>query len=808
MDKKNITGATDVSSAPDNANQENASHLDSEKVENGVRLVELTHEGAAWRLGATTPNWRNAISNLSATPTQENFQDLQGQGIWLSPAKTPPRVAITCAGQGTLWMHMGRELYDTFPAARAAMDRVAAVASWDVLSLMDDTDLEKISRTRYQAPYIFLVSYAQACYLESLGFKPDLYSGHSLGELVALFLAGSLSLEDAWTIFDKRFLLVDELEHGSKHDTGMMAVYAPLDVVEEAINTFVGLRISNYNSPTQYILSGPRDILAEARRSLRKRKFPAIILNVSMAFHHPHLRVLRDVSVEGLLKLDIKGTHTPAMSNVTAGIYPDDKINIVEYILDLDENAVRWVDCVRTMWGEYNIRHFVELGPSDVISGLTADIEPNARCLSVCRKGKEVEAMRRAVAELYALGHISGPSLYVVPDDLEMPSKADTSIVGQAEQESQKNSLEKTPPHVEDIMPILMEITGLPRHKLAAHMDLRHDLAMRSSRFPVIIHKLETTFDIQINFEDIMHVSTIGDLAQAVANFRSKTAQVENNIQITTVVDEDNFESQTLIKIKENMQDYPHIYPLGLTSEELPLFKARRNFSVYTDAYLQDQQCATPLVFAQNMLDALYAGAHMGFADLNCCGLNDMKFEKPFACPNAVTREGYISVQAQAWENSTLSCKAELHVHDITANGRRMQTRSIMAFGHILFNKGACAVKPIWQESLQTLLDTQVICEYILPRKTFAEQCHSSYTWPPTCVALLKQLATPEGEHFDIIDILCMRHVPELPNVDTFKLLWKLQKVASGYELEAQLCNGQDVILTVQGMHISKKDKE
>lgn len=47
---------------------------------------------------------------------------------------------------------MGRELYDHVPAARAMMDRIAAVAGWDVLGLMDETDVEKISRTRWQSP--------------------------------------------------------------------------------------------------------------------------------------------------------------------------------------------------------------------------------------------------------------------------------------------------------------------------------------------------------------------------------------------------------------------------------------------------------------------------------------------------------------------------------------------------------------------------------------------------------------------------------------------------------------------------------
>ena len=63
------------------------------------------------------------------------------------------RRPILQAGCYVLWSRFrlardGRSLYDNFPAARKAMDYLADIAGWDILGLMDETDLETISQTR------------------------------------------------------------------------------------------------------------------------------------------------------------------------------------------------------------------------------------------------------------------------------------------------------------------------------------------------------------------------------------------------------------------------------------------------------------------------------------------------------------------------------------------------------------------------------------------------------------------------------------------------------------------------------------
>lgn len=540
-----------------------------EQLVDGIRLVTLPHQGQLWRLGATTPAWMNELGGLPSAPSPTDLATLSRRGLWLSPPAEAPALAMMCCGQGSVWPGMGRALYDTLPAAREAMDRIAKVADWDILGLMDETSLDKIILTRWQQPYLFLLEYAQAHYLSTLGLKPTVMSGHSLGELIALCLAGVYSPETAWTILDTRSRFMAQLEEEASSETGMMSVHCTPDVLEATLKEWPELHVSNYNSPMQVILSGPRPLLQEVRKILRKRRIPAILLNVSLAFHHPHMRALREISVARLLKLDFHAPQLPMMSNITTGLYPETKKEIVDYIADLDENSVRWVECVRNMWNIYNIRHFVEVGPADTLCGLVSDIEGEAVCVAASRKDKEVEAMRTAVARLYALGHLP---LRAGQGGNQRPTAPQANPAPQQKSAAAPVAYEE---HIEKVMPIIAKATGYTRDELQADMDLRHDLAIRSSRFPLIMHEAEQQFQIKLRFEDMLGVATIRDLAEVLRTLQQNGAkqgfasaeardEARDSTHFTAAVEARNRGSDEVSPRPPVLRYTPHWQPLSL----------------------------------------------------------------------------------------------------------------------------------------------------------------------------------------------------------------------------------------------------
>ena len=137
----------------------------------GVRYGHLDHLGQSWLFGASTQNWAELLPLDGREPTAQELAALARKGLWLGRGCNQEPLAVICQGMGALWPGAGRELYDEFPRAREAMDRIAAIASWDVLGLLDCRDLETIQATRWQIPYLFLLEYAQWSYLSSLGLS-------------------------------------------------------------------------------------------------------------------------------------------------------------------------------------------------------------------------------------------------------------------------------------------------------------------------------------------------------------------------------------------------------------------------------------------------------------------------------------------------------------------------------------------------------------------------------------------------------------------------------------------------------------
>lgn len=518
----------------------------------GVRYANLHQAGQQWRIGAVNPAWRQELLALPANPDSNDLVRLEDRGLWIAPVRGEgvPPLAVMCCGLGSVWPGMGRELYDNFPVARAAMDRLAAVADWDLLGIMDETDVEKISLTRWQSPYLFMLEYAQWSVLASLGLNPTLFCGHSLGEMIGMCLSGMIEPEVAWYIIDTRAVHMGEMEARATRETGMMAVHADMDIINEACATWPALYVSNYNTPHQFILSGPREVLQEARKSLRKRRIPAIVLNVSLAFHHPSMRVLRDISLRRLSALDMHAPTRPLLSCINAQFYPGDPASTCTHIADLDENSVRWTECVHTMWNREGIRNFLELGPQDTLCSLVADNEPRAVCFAAGRKGREVEGLRQACARLYSLGYLTREGVEgrvraaagearllagkPAPHCGLRPAAPQNGMVGavplsdavedQAEAIPQMAEANATPEAAASyadslaaVLQILAQACGRPVEDLRPEMDLRYDLALRSSRFPLIVQDVERALGISVNFEDLLQVSTVGDLARVLS---------------------------------------------------------------------------------------------------------------------------------------------------------------------------------------------------------------------------------------------------------------------------------------------------
>ncbi len=165
-------------------------------------------------------------------------------------------------GQGSQYSGMGSGLYRSEPEYRSAIDRCndllfpsLGIHLRDLLlsERNDKAAEDHLRSTRLAQPAIFATSYASARLWMSWGVRPTAMLGHSLGELVAACLAGTIRLEDALTAVAARGAMMDALPHGS-----MLAVHASLNQLTQYLDGSA-IDVAAENGPMSVVLSGPTD---------------------------------------------------------------------------------------------------------------------------------------------------------------------------------------------------------------------------------------------------------------------------------------------------------------------------------------------------------------------------------------------------------------------------------------------------------------------------------------------------------------------------------------------------------------------
>lgn len=289
-------------------------------------------------------------------------------------------------GQGSQFVGMAGDLLDQSRLARDIMAQADSILGYELTRIMRESPAEVLGRTIYTQPAIFVHSFILwKIFHTSTGMLPKSGAGHSLGEYSALCAAGVISFEDALNCIKVRSRAMDDAQPPGL--CGMMAVVGlSAERVREIIESLGSentIRIANFNSPDQTVVSGVVSALNEAMPTLgAEKRCRCVMLPVSSAFHTQYMSSAKEELSRFLNGVEINPPLFPVISNVTACAFPHDASEVRRLLSEQVISPVLWHDSVLRMLS-YSPDQFLEIGPGKVLTGLMKRIDRNTDCRTI-----------------------------------------------------------------------------------------------------------------------------------------------------------------------------------------------------------------------------------------------------------------------------------------------------------------------------------------------------------------------------------------------------------------------------------------
>ncbi len=322
----------------------------------------------AHRLAVVAAEPAQIIAQLSTFAAGEASDQLFTRQV---PPNSKTKIAFLFTGQGSQYVGMGRQLYETQPTFRKILqdcDRILRpYLEIPLLQVLYPANAEDspINETAYTQPVLFALEYALYQLWKSWGITPDVVMGHSVGEYVAATVAGVFSLKDGLKLIAQRGRLMQT----ACPPGGMVTVFTDQATVTAAIQPYGNqLSIAAINGHQSIVISGESSALAAATASLEAKGVETKQLKVSRGFHSALMQPMLHDFAQIAGEITYFSPQIKIISNIT-GTVADASIATPEYWCNHLQKPVLFTASMDT-FQQLGDRVFVEIGPKPTLLGM------------------------------------------------------------------------------------------------------------------------------------------------------------------------------------------------------------------------------------------------------------------------------------------------------------------------------------------------------------------------------------------------------------------------------------------------------
>ncbi len=289
-------------------------------------------------------------------------------------ARERRKIAFVYTGQASQWPGMGAALYASEPVVCAVLDRCDALLAEDRdgASLLDvmfgrPGAVADLDDPRWKQPAIYALECALTALWTSVGVRPDIVLGHSLGELAAAEASGVFRLEDGLGFAAARGDLFGALPG----EGAMAAIFARPVLVAEAVAEHnaasggPGVSVAADNGAHQ-VVSGPAADIETLLARFEADEVRVARLRKSPAYHSAMIEPALGDLEAALAKIAYEPPVLPFVSNLSGELLAAGEAPDATYWRRQAREPVAFRACIETL-AKFGVDAVVEIGPHAVL---------------------------------------------------------------------------------------------------------------------------------------------------------------------------------------------------------------------------------------------------------------------------------------------------------------------------------------------------------------------------------------------------------------------------------------------------------